>query len=154
MDFPGGPGIESPSSNAGDADLISDWGTKIPHAMGDLSLHTANRVALTLQLEKPLDCTATKTSTAQKKEETEEQKLNCHRDVHPGLLHLLAPLKCGLHSLLLWDSHCSRCQWLPTHILSLVTQEAVPFLSRIRRLQERILVVLDGITAYPRVCGR
>ena len=52
-DFPGGPGIESPSSNAGDADLTSDWGTKIPHAMGHLSLHAANRVALTLQLEKP-----------------------------------------------------------------------------------------------------
>ena len=93
MDFPGGPGIESPSSNAGDADLTSDWGTKIPHAMGHLSLHAANRVALTLQLEKPLECAATKTSTAQQKEERGEQKLNCHRDVHPWLLHLLAPLR-------------------------------------------------------------
>lgn len=39
-----------------------------------------------------------------------------------------------------------------THIYSLVTQEVVLFLPRIRKLQERILVVLDGITAHPCVC--
>ena len=31
-DFPGGPVIKNPSSNAGDAGLIPGWGTKIPRA--------------------------------------------------------------------------------------------------------------------------
>ena len=31
-DFLGGPVIENPSSNAGNAGLIPGWGTKIPHA--------------------------------------------------------------------------------------------------------------------------
>ena len=36
-DFPGGPVVENPSCNAGDASLIPGWGTKIPHAMEQLS---------------------------------------------------------------------------------------------------------------------
>ena len=32
-DFPGCPVVESMSSNAGDSDSISGWGTKIPHAV-------------------------------------------------------------------------------------------------------------------------
>ena len=30
-DFPGGPVVENLPSNAGDAGLISGWGTKTPH---------------------------------------------------------------------------------------------------------------------------
>ena len=34
-DFPGGPVIENPPSNAGDAGLIPGQGTKIPRATGN-----------------------------------------------------------------------------------------------------------------------
>ena len=40
-DFPGGPVIKNPPSNAGDAGSIPGRGTKIPHATGQLSLHAA-----------------------------------------------------------------------------------------------------------------
>ena len=40
QDFPGGPVAKNPPSNAGDAGLILGWGTKIPHAMGQLSPRT------------------------------------------------------------------------------------------------------------------
>ena len=33
-DFPGGPVVNNPPSNAGDAGLILGQGTKIPHAVG------------------------------------------------------------------------------------------------------------------------
>ena len=36
-DFPGGPVVENPPSNAGDAGSIPGQGTKIPHALGQLS---------------------------------------------------------------------------------------------------------------------
>ena len=36
-DFPGGPVVKNPPSNAGDADSIPGWGTKTPHAEGQLS---------------------------------------------------------------------------------------------------------------------
>ena len=36
-DFPGGPVVENPPSNAGDAGSIPGWGTKIPHAIRQLS---------------------------------------------------------------------------------------------------------------------
>ena len=36
-DFPGGPVVKNLLSNAGDTDLIPGQGTKIPHAMGQLS---------------------------------------------------------------------------------------------------------------------
>ena len=39
-DFPGGPVIKNPPSNAGHAGWIPGWGTKIPHAVRQLSLHT------------------------------------------------------------------------------------------------------------------
>ena len=38
-DFPGGPVVKNLSSNAGDAGSIPGWGTKIPHATGQLSPH-------------------------------------------------------------------------------------------------------------------
>ena len=38
-DFPGGPVVKNPPSNAGDVGLIPGQGTKIPHAMGQLSPH-------------------------------------------------------------------------------------------------------------------
>ena len=37
-DFPGGPVIKNLPSNAANMGLIPDQGTKIPHAMGQLSL--------------------------------------------------------------------------------------------------------------------
>ena len=40
-DFPSGPVIENLPPNAGYAGLIPGRGTKIPHAMGQLSLSTA-----------------------------------------------------------------------------------------------------------------
>ena len=36
-DFPSGPVAKNPPSIAGDAGLIPGWGTKIPHAAGQLS---------------------------------------------------------------------------------------------------------------------
>ena len=36
-DFPGGPVVKNPPSNAGDLGLIPGLGTKIPHASGQLS---------------------------------------------------------------------------------------------------------------------
>ena len=36
-DFPGGPVVKNPPSNAGDAGLIPGRGTRIPHASGQLS---------------------------------------------------------------------------------------------------------------------
>ena len=40
-DFPGGPVVETPPSNAGDTGSSPGWRTKIPHAMGQLSLRAA-----------------------------------------------------------------------------------------------------------------
>ena len=39
-DFPGGPVVRNLPSNAGDTGSIPGWGTKIPHAVGQLSLCT------------------------------------------------------------------------------------------------------------------
>ena len=57
-DFPGGPVVKNLPSNAGNTGLIPGWATKIPHAAGQLSLHTAATQpvpsgAYMLQLEKP-----------------------------------------------------------------------------------------------------
>ena len=50
-DFPGGPMVNLPS-NAGDTGSIPGQGTKIPHATGQLSLHTT-----TTELACPRACT-------------------------------------------------------------------------------------------------
>ena len=42
-DFPGGPVVKTLSSNAGDVGLIPGWGTKIPNALGQLSLCATSR---------------------------------------------------------------------------------------------------------------
>ena len=36
-DFPGGPVVKNLPCSAGDSGLITGWGTKIPHATGQLS---------------------------------------------------------------------------------------------------------------------
>ena len=36
-DFPGGPVVRNPPYNVGDTGSILGWGTKIPHAAGQLS---------------------------------------------------------------------------------------------------------------------
>ena len=43
-DFPGGPMVNLPS-NAGNMDAIPGQGTKIPYAVGQLSLHATTREA-------------------------------------------------------------------------------------------------------------
>ena len=40
-DFPGGPAVGSPPANVRDTGSIPGLGTKTPHAVGQLSLHTA-----------------------------------------------------------------------------------------------------------------
>ena len=42
-DFPGGPVVENPPANAGDMGSIPGRGTKIPHAVGQLSPCTTTR---------------------------------------------------------------------------------------------------------------
>ena len=42
-DFPGGPVVKNVPSNAGDVGSIPGWGTKIPHATGQLSPCTTTR---------------------------------------------------------------------------------------------------------------
>ena len=54
-DFPGGPVVKNPPANVRDEGLIPGQGTKIPHAMGQLSLCTK------LLIEKPLPCATAKT---------------------------------------------------------------------------------------------
>ena len=50
-DFPGGPRVKNPPLNAGNTGLIPDWGTKIPHAVGQRNLSPATNKALRPQLE-------------------------------------------------------------------------------------------------------
>ena len=40
-DFPGGPVVKNPPSNAGDRGSIPGWGAKIPHDPGQLSPRAA-----------------------------------------------------------------------------------------------------------------
>ena len=73
-DFPGGPVVKNRSCKAGDAGLISRPGTKIPHAMGQLSPHAATTEptrsgAHASQLERSL-CTATKSPHTTTKDPT------------------------------------------------------------------------------------
>ena len=51
-DFPCGPVVKTPPSNAGDVGSILGSGTKIPHVVGKLSLCTATRKVYMPQLEK------------------------------------------------------------------------------------------------------
>ena len=60
-DFPGGPVVKNPPSNAGDTSSIPGQGTKIPHATGQLSLPATttelvrlNKRARVLQTTKPM----------------------------------------------------------------------------------------------------
>ena len=54
-DFPEGPGVKNPPSGAGDVVLIPGWGTEVPHASGQLSLHVAQKIL----------CASTKTPHSQ-----------------------------------------------------------------------------------------
>ena len=60
--FPGGPVVKNPPSNAGDAGSIPGLGTKFLHAAGQLSTCVATREALATQHEEP-PCIATKESS-------------------------------------------------------------------------------------------
>ena len=62
-DFAGDPVVKYLSSNTADTSSISGWGTKIPHAIGPLSLSTAARErqhhscwACVPQWKKPIQC--------------------------------------------------------------------------------------------------
>ena len=48
-DFPGVSGLKNPPSNAGDAGSISDLGTKIPHATGQINQFTTTRERATTE---------------------------------------------------------------------------------------------------------
>ena len=48
-DFPDGPVIKNPCSNAGDMSSIPGWGTKIPYTTGQVSPCTTTREASILQ---------------------------------------------------------------------------------------------------------
>ena len=63
-DFPGGPVVKKPPSNARDAGLIPGWGTKLPHAVGQLSPRTLEPTATTR--EKPRASTKTRRSQINK----------------------------------------------------------------------------------------
>ena len=53
-DFPSGPVVKNLPSKAGDVGLIPGWGTKIPQAIGQLSLCTA--ILYATAREKPICC--------------------------------------------------------------------------------------------------
>ena len=40
-DFPGGPVVKNPRCSTGNTGSVSGWGSKIPYAAEQLSLHTA-----------------------------------------------------------------------------------------------------------------
>ena len=48
-DFPGDPVVKNPPSNVGDSGSILVWGTKIPLASGQLSLHATTTEPTTAQ---------------------------------------------------------------------------------------------------------
>ena len=84
--FPGGPVVKNPPSNAGDKGSIPGWGTKIPHAIGQLNLCATTREAHMLQLLSPCTlqpvlpskrspCTATSKSPCAPKKTQHSQKL-------------------------------------------------------------------------------
>ena len=52
-DFPGGPVVKNPPSNAGHSGSIPGWGTKMAHTMEPLSLCTTSREDCALQLLSP-----------------------------------------------------------------------------------------------------
>ena len=45
-DFPNVPVVKNPSSNAGDKGSIPGWGTKIPHATGQINPRATTREKL------------------------------------------------------------------------------------------------------------
>ena len=55
-DFPGDPVVKNPPSNAGDVGSIPGWGTKIPHAMGQLSLQATTCLSLCASTREPACC--------------------------------------------------------------------------------------------------
>ena len=56
-DFPGGPVVKNLLSNAGDTGSIPGQGTKIPHAMGQLSPCAATAEPTCHTLESPCNAT-------------------------------------------------------------------------------------------------
>ena len=50
-DFPGGPVVKNLPSNAGDVGSISCWGTKIPHATGQLRPQSTTTNPLQLRVD-------------------------------------------------------------------------------------------------------
>ena len=80
--------VKNPSSNAGDTDLICVQGTKIPHTVKQLSLHTAIR-ARTPQLLRP---------------HAPELMLHNHRKpAHHNSLHTAVETRHGQKEVMLWN---------------------------------------------------
>ena len=55
-EFSGVPVVKNPPSNAGDAGSIPGWGTKIPHAAGQLSLRATTREKPAYHNKEPVHC--------------------------------------------------------------------------------------------------
>ena len=55
-DFPGGPMVKNLPYNAGDTGSIPGQGTKIPHAMGQLSPHTPQLLSSHASTREPACC--------------------------------------------------------------------------------------------------
>ena len=53
-DFSGCPAVKNPPSNAWDVGSIPGWGTKIPHDIGQISLHAAAREPVSHSYRKPI----------------------------------------------------------------------------------------------------
>ena len=74
-DFPGGPVIKNPPSNAGDAGSIPGRGTKIPHAAGQLSLRTTTTELVCLNEKARVPQT---TGSTLPRPQLEREKPACH----------------------------------------------------------------------------
>ena len=97
--LPGGPVVKNPPSNAGDKGSIPGWGTKIPHAVGQLILCATTREAHMLQLLSPCTlqpvlpskrspCTATSKSPCAPKKTQHSQKLKKKKELETSFVFL------------------------------------------------------------------
>ena len=92
----GFPVVKNLPCNTEDVGLIPTWGTKIPHAVGELSLHSTTREACEPQerthVPKPRPRRAKKIESAVKKPNSILKEENGNpRQLHPVLLAAAAP---------------------------------------------------------------
>ena len=73
-DFPGSPVVKNPPSSEGDVGSIPGWGTKIPHAAGQLSPTCHNNWACAPQPEREDPCAATREKPAHRNKDLTQPK--------------------------------------------------------------------------------